>query len=142
MGEDFVQRSRVGECAFGACEGWTYDLNSSSLSAAWTSSSLVPFVTSSSSSQAKYLVSAAPSRMWHFLMPSSSVSFLMALASPIGLRISSTFSSPPRARLNAHDALVEIMNFRFEAVLFSSPLVVVSLSRDLAIAWMSSKMAS
>ena len=92
--------------------GFTYDRICSSLSAAWTSSSFVPFSTSSSSSQAKYLLKAAPSRTWHARIPSSSVSFLIALASPTGLRSSSTLSSPPSSRLKAQDALVDIMNFR------------------------------
>ena len=41
----------------------TYARIDSSLSAAWTSSSTVPFPINSSSNQAKYSLSAAPSRM-------------------------------------------------------------------------------
>ena len=82
----------------------------SSLSAALTSSNLVPFTSNSSSNQAKNLLSAAPSRTWHARIPSSSVLFLMTLASPTGLLISSALSSPPRFRLKAHEAFVEIRN--------------------------------
>ena len=79
----------------------------SSLSAACTSSSTVPFLTSSSSSQEKYSLNAAPSRIWHLRMPSSSVSFLIAFASPTGLRTSSTLSSPPSSSVKAHEALLD-----------------------------------
>lgn len=98
---------------FGSMFAMTYARMDSSLSAAWTSSNFVPFSTSSSSSHAKYSLSAAPSRIWQARIPSSSVLFLMALASPTGLRTSSTLSSPPSSRLRAHDALVEIMNLLF-----------------------------
>lgn len=85
----------------------------SSLSAASTSSSVAFLLISWSSSQAKYSVNAAPSRIWQFRIPSSSTSFFTAFASPIGLRTSSTRSSPPRALFRAHDARFDVKNFFF-----------------------------
>lgn len=60
----------------------------------------------------------------------------MAFASATGLRISSTWSSPPRFKLRAQEAFVEIMNFG----LGFSPSVLSEVS-DSAMALVSSKMA-
>src|SRR5262245_65481367 len=53
-------------------------------------STLFPYTTLFRS---KNSIKAAPSRMWHCRMPSNSVAFLIALASPMGDRTSSTFRS-------------------------------------------------
>ena len=60
----------------------------------------------------------------------------MAFASPTGLRISSTFFSPPRFKLRAQEAFVEIMNLGFG--LFASVFCEPRLS---AMALVSSKIA-
>ena len=127
--EEIVSKERPTKCS-------PSDRIDSSLSAPLTSSSFVPFTRSSSSSQAKYLHSAAPSRIWHSRIPSNSVLFLTTLASPTGLLISSTLSSPPRFRLKAQEAFVEIINF-----LFGVSDWFVSASSDSAMAFVSSKIA-